>query len=370
MTLWNWQQPQWPNFTYHPEQLQALEEQLKYESGLFLGAFKHLGEDDKKLLAIELISDEALKTSEIEGEILNRNSLQSSIRRQFGLETDNRKVPPAEQGVAQMMVHLYQHYENPLTHEELFQWHRLLLNGRQDLSVIGGYRTHDDPMQIVSGYIHKPKVHFEAAPSEQVPTEMQGFIDWFNQSTPQGAKPLPALARAGIAHLYFECIHPFEDGNGRIGRALAEKALAQCIGFPTLVALSQTVERNKKAYYQALANANMQTEVTDWLLYFAQTLLKALQYTQTCIEFLIAKTRLFDRLRGKLNARQEKVLVRMFREGPLGFQGGLSAENYIAVADTSRATATRDLQELVQLEALTRTGTLKSTRYHLALQPN
>ena len=367
MPLWNWQRAEWPNFTYNPEQLQSLEEQLKHESGIFLGAFKHLGEEDKKLLTVELISNEALKTSEIEGEMLNRDSLQSSIRRQFGLETDHRKVPPAEQGIAQMMVSLYQDYQTPLTHETLFQWHQMMMNGRQDLKTIGAYRSHAEPMQVVSGYIHNPKVHFEAPASDRVPTEMQGFIEWFNQTAPGGDKPLPTLTRVGIAHFYFVCIHPFEDGNGRVGRALAEKALAQCIGQPTLVALSHTIERNKKAYYQALADADTRTELTDWLLYFAQTLLDAQCYTQTWTEFLIAKARLFDQMRGKLNERQEKVLVRMFREGPEGFKGGLSAENYISITNISRATATRDLQELVQLQALSRTGELKSTRYHLSL---
>jgi Fic family protein len=368
MTIWNWQKSDWPDFTYNAELLQPFEDRLLHESGMFLGAFKHLDESDKKQLTIELISNEALKTSEIEGEVLNRDSLQASIRRHFGLETDFRKVPPAEQGVANMMVDLYQHFDTPLSHETLFGWHKMLMNGRQDLKVVGSYRTHTEPMQVVSGYIHQPKVHFEAPPSERMVLEMTRFIEWFNRSETLSEGPLPAMTRAGIAHLHFVCIHPFEDGNGRIGRGLAEKALAQSLGHPTLIALAHVIERNKKAYYAALEKANTNNEITEWLIYFAKTLLDAQQYTLIRVEFIIYKARLFDRLQGQLNPRQTKVLLRMFREGPEGFKGGLSAENYIAITDTSRATATRDLQELVSLKALSRNGEKKYTRYYLEVQ--
>lgn len=142
-------------------------------AGLLFGAFKHLNEEDKRQLTIELISNEALKTSEIEGEYLDRDSLQSSIRRQFGLIADNRKISPAEQGIAEMMVDVYRNFEAPLSHAMLFEWHKMLTNGRRDLNDIGRYRTHNEPMQIVSGAIHAPKVHFEAPPSSQMMPEME-----------------------------------------------------------------------------------------------------------------------------------------------------------------------------------------------------
>ena len=215
--------------------------------------------------------------------------------------------------------------------------------------------------------MHAPKVHFEAPPSDRMAEEIDAFIAWFNRTAPKRASPLSALTRAGMAHLYFECIHPFEDGNGRIGRALAEKALAQCLGQPTLLALADTIGRHKKAYYDALEQANTDNEITGWLVYFAQMLLEAQAQTQARIEFLIAKARLYDRLSGQLNSRQEKVLARMFREGPDGFTGGLSAENYIRITQTSAATATRDLHDLVQKGALTRVGERRYTRYYLNL---
>lgn len=364
---WNWQQADWPHFSYGSAKIEDTEKRLLLGAGLLFGAFKHLGDEEKRQLTIELISNEALKTSEIEGEYLDRESLQSSICRQFGLVTDNRKVSAAEQGIAEVMVDLYQNFDAPLSHALLFEWHTMLTNGRRDLNDIGRYRTHTDPMQIVSGAIYAPKVHFEAPPSSQMIAEMERFIAWFNDTSPTGETPLPALLRAGIAHLYFVTIHPFEDGNGRIGRALAEKALAQCVGQPTLIAIAYTIERNKKAYYTALEQANRRNEITPWLIYFADMVLTAQSYTATWIEFLISKAKLYDRLRGQLNPRQEKVLARLFREGPEGFKGGLSAEKYIGITSAPRATATRDLQDLVSKGALLRQGERKHTRYLLNL---
>lgn len=359
---WNWQQKDWPDFTYKASALDAFEAAFLRESGVIIGAFRHLDDDDKDQLKVDLISTEALKTSEIEGELLDHDSLQSSIRRQFGLQTDKRRISPGEEGIAEMMVNLYHTFDESLTHESLFAWHRMLTNGRHDLRDIGRYRTHKDAMQVVSGSIHQPKVHFEAPPSDQIEAQMDDFINWFNDS-----HKLPALTRAGIAHLYFVCIHPFEDGNGRIGRAIAEKAIAQSIDQPSLTALAYQIEKQRNTYYNALEAANKKNEVTEWLIYFAKVILDAQKTTEARIQFLINKTRLYDRLSGKLNGRQEKVLERMFREGPEGFTGGLSAENYIAIAKTSRATATRDLADLVDLGALTKTGRLKSTRYWLKL---
>jgi Fic family protein len=363
---WNWQQVDWPEFTYDKAQLEPLEAQFLKSEGILLGAFKHLSQDDKDTIKIDIISNEAIKTSEIEGEFLNRESVQSSIRRQFGLQTDNRKSSPPEQGIAEMMVDLYQTFQEPLTHEKLFAWHRMITNGRTDLVDIGRYRTHPEPMQVVSGYHGKTNVHFEAPPSAGLDTEMSAFMEWFNRTSPNGSAPLPALTRCGIAHLYFVCIHPFEDGNGRVGRGIAEKSLAQTFGEPTLIALSNTIFKHRKDYYNALEQANKRNEITQWLLYFSNTILDAQRYTETYIEFLIDKTKLYDHLRGKLNERQEKVLARMFKEGPEGFLGGLSADNYLTITKTSRATATRDLQELVELGALKKTGERRHTRYYLS----
>lgn len=365
---WNWQHSDWPNFSYSAEHFREAESQFLHKAGVMAGSLKHVSQEDREVLTVSLVSDEALKTSEIEGEMLDRDSLQSSVRRQFGLKTDetgNRRASAAEQGVSEMMVDLYKHYDQQLSNEQLFSWHSMLMNGRRDLTNIGAYRTHEEPMQIVSGKLYDPKVHFEAPPSKQMPDEMQAFIDWFNATAPKKTNELTALIRSGIAHLYFESIHPFEDGNGRLGRAISEKALSQSLGRPTLIAISTTIEKKRKDYYQALQHANRDLDINGWLDYFCDMVLSAQDYTQSMIDFLISKSNFYRRFSDQLNARQAKVVQRVFREGVEGFTGGLSAENYISISGASRATATRDLQNLVEIGALSRTGERKSTRYSL-----
>jgi Fic family protein len=239
--------------------------------------------------------------------------------------------------------------------------------GRDDLRDVGRYRTHDEPMQIVSGPLHDPKVHFEAPPSDRVPAEMDGFVAWFARSGPRGSAPLGLLERAALSHLSFESIHPFEDGNGRIGRAIAEFSIANHLGQPSLTALSATISLRRSDYYRALEAAQRQMEVSAWMAWFGGIALEAQQRTLAQIEFHIDKAKFMDRLRGKLNQRQEAAILRVLREGPDGFKGGLSAGKYAAITKASAPTATRDLAELVTLGAATRTGERKSTRYHLTV---
>ena len=324
---WNWQQPDWPNFRWNSEALAALEARFLQQSGVVIGVVKHLGEEDRTSVVLDVMTDEAMKTSQIEGELLNRDSVQSSLRREFGLETERRRIPPAERGIAEMMMALYRGFADPLTEEVLSDWHRMVLSGRSDVDAVGRYREHEDAMQVVSGPLHKPNIHFEAPSSHAMSQEMAQFLGWFAACGPGGKTPLPGLTRSGLAHLYFVSIHPFEDGNGRIGRAISEKALSQAIGQPSLIALSQTIQRKRSAYYDALEAANKGNEITDWLVYFAQTVLEAQEHSLALIDFLLEKTRFHDRFRGRLNPRQEKAIARMFREGLEGFKGGLSAAN-------------------------------------------
>ncbi|MCG5486303.1 MAG: Fic family protein [Sinorhizobium meliloti] len=364
---WNWTRPGWPKFTYNAGLLEPLERRFLLSSGEVIGAIRHVSDNERNQLRIELLSEEAVKTSEIEGEMLDRLSVQSSLRRQFGLEADSRPVKPQERGIAEMMVDVCATWSNRLDQETLFRWHGMLMTGNRHIGTIGGYRTHEDAMQIVSGRHDKPTIHFEAPPSTRVPQEMADYVEWFNKSAPDGEAPLSALIRAGIGHLYFESIHPFEDGNGRIGRALAEKSLAQNIGQPSLIALAFTIEHARKAYYSQLEQHQRTLDITEWLVYFAGTILEAQQATLKRVAFHLSKAKFYDRFRGQFNERQDKAIARIFREGPAGFKGGLSAENYISITRTSRATATRDLHDLVKKGALTRTGERRHTRYFINL---
>jgi Fic family protein len=207
-------------------------------------------------------------------------------------------------------------------------------------------------MQVVSGAIGNEKVHFEAPPSELVPGEMKAFIRWFNSTAPGAEIEIKkAAVRSALAHLYFETIHPFEDGNGRIGRAIAEKALSQTIGRPVMLSLSRTIEPKKNDYYESLKNAQRSNEITPWMEYFIKTLLHAQIEAETQIDFTLKKTRFFDHYKDKLNERQLTVINRMLQEGSKGFEGGMNATKYVGITKASKATATRDLQQLLEIRA-------------------
>ena len=362
---WNWQKSGWPNFVWDRIRLEKAEQEFLLGGGVLVGTVKHLPEEDREQLTVDAMSTEAVTTSEIEGEILDRASVQSSIRKQLGLTSDDRRVRPAERGIAEMMVDLYRSFSEPLSKETLFRWHEMIVSGRRDLKDVGRFRTGTEPMQVVSGRIDAPRVHFEAPPSSHVAAEMKHFLEWFARTRRDGKEPLSALTRAAVAHLYFESIHPFEDGNGRIGRAIAEKSLAESLGQPTLITLAATILLRRKAYYEALEAANKQNEITGWIMWFAGITIEAQRRTIALIEFLIDKTKLLDRVKNELNERQAKALLRMFREGPEGFKGGLSAGKYTSITGASPATTTRDLSDLVSKGALTREGELRHARYRL-----
>jgi Fic family protein len=364
---WNWEQKGWPEFAFDTSAMKHFEERFLSESGILFGAIKHLDDDGISKLRIDILSDESLRTSEIEGEYLNRASIQSSIRRHFGLQYDRNLSRPFEHGIAEMMTAVYESYAEPLSCKTICKWEKLICAGRNDLESVGCYRTHEEPMRIVSGSLDAPKIHFIAPPSKDVPVEMARFIKWFNASSSTGQSALSALTRSGIAHLYFVSIHPFEDGNGRIARALAEKSLAQAVGHPTLIALAQIINDRRKKYYDALANNSRKLEITEWLTFFARSVLDAQSYTLRLIEFVIAKNKFLARFDTQLNPRQKKVLLRIFEAGPDGFEGGLSAANYRSISKAASATATRDLAGLTAKGALIRTGERKSTRYFLNL---
>ena len=359
---YNWQQNDWPNFQYQTIDIEDMLFDFAQRTGRISGVLEGLSETEQTETMINLMVSEAIKTSEIEGEYLSRNDVMSSIRRNLGLNPDlPRTKDERAEGVAELMLAVRNDFLKPLTSKMLFDWHTMLMKGNTQIQ-IGRWRSHSAPMQIVSGAIGREVVHFEAPPSSKVPSEMEGFIRWFNDSQADIKKP---ILRAAIAHLYFETIHPFEDGNGRIGRAVAEKALSQSIGRPVLFSLSKSIESKKNAYYDALKAAQRANETTDWINYFVQTVLDAQIDAEQEIEFTLKKTKFFDRHKNELNERQQKVIRRMLEEGHQGFEGGMNARKYVSIASTSKATATRDLQDLVEKDIFKSIGGGRSTRYEI-----
>lgn len=362
---WNWQLENWPKFIWNQDELDVYERSFTEGAGIIIGSSQHISPEGKQNLFIDLMCSDALNSSEIEGEHLNRDSVQSSIQKELGLSTEAPRATLAERGIAKMMVNLYQTIPEPLTKKVLSEWHQSLMEQSHHLENIGEYRKHEEAMQIVSGPDYDRKVHFEAPSSKSVPAEMEQFIQWFERSAPTGSTPLPSLTRAGIAHLWFESIHPFEDGNGRIGRAIAEKVLAQGFSKPVMTGLAKILLKKKKAYYQQLGLASITLDLTSWLLWFANIALEAQESTYLYIDFIIKKAVILREAEGKINLRQEKVLLKLFRAGIEGFIGGLSAKNYMNITGATSATTTRDLNDLVKKNILKRTGELKSTRYFL-----
>lgn len=363
---WNWELPGWPILHCDPSKVGRQEKEFLLNVGNAGAFLKAVNIEDRNRFVVEILSTEGVKSSKIEGEILDRESLQSSIGKHFGLEPYGSKVSSQKEiAMANLLCNVYETFNAPLTHEMLFAWHAMLFYESSAVVEKGRYRSHEEPMQIVSGRLDKKQVFFEAPPSSQVYHEMDRFIIWFNREVNAEGS---ILAKAATMHVYFESIHPFEDGNGRIGRALVEKILSQGVGQPILIAISKILEKDKKVYYASLEQCNQTLEIQSFVEFFANVIVKAQQDSIHFLYFLIAKTKLLSTLSQKLNERQEKVLVRMFAEGVEGFKGGLSAENYIKIAKTSRATATRDLRELVEMGALLKTGELRHTRYWLNLK--
>jgi Fic family protein len=233
---------------------------------------------------------------------------------------------------------------------------------------IGKYRSHIEPMQVISGAVGKEEIHFEAPPSANVPKEMDAFIIWFNETTLNGKKPIKnLLIRSAIAHLYFETIHPFEDGNGRIGRVIAEKALAQGLNRPILMSLSTIIEADKKGYYESLKKAQLTNDVTEWINYFIDVIFKAQEQFIKTIHFTMKKTKFFDKNQTQLNEAQTKVLYRMLQDGEDKFEGGMNATKYQSISKVSKPTATRHLQDLVAKGILISEQGGRSTQYQVKL---
>ena len=270
-------------------------------------------------------------------------------------------------GAAALIADVRQNWNRPLSHEILGRWQSMVIVEQFTSRVTrGAYQNSPEPMQIISG---RSVVHYEAPPADQVPAEMQRFLDWYNSGSPVtgSGEVLPGPVRAAVAHIWFEHIHPFADGNGRVGRAVSDHALSQSIGRPTLACLATAINDDRNSYYSELEKAGKgDMNINSFIDYFTRAVNTAQDIARTEVAFVLDKTRFYDRCGEKLNERQGRVIARMFQEGRAGFKGGLSAKNYVSITRCSPATATRDLTQLRDMGALLCRGRGRGTRYEIS----
>jgi Fic family protein len=360
---WIWQLPDWPNFRFEPARVGSALERARLVQGEVLGMARVLGFHGLRSALSDIWVEETRATALIEGERLELEAVRSSVARKLGLQSPSGAVPGNIENLVEIMADAAEGWEKPMTRARLCAWQAALFpTGYTGLKKIeiGRLRRRLEPMQVVSGPLHRQRVHFEAPPAARVAKELDQLLKWLSRATEDG------ILRAGIAHLWFETIHPFEDGNGRVGRALMDFALAQDARTPLrLYSMSRELQDHRSAYYAALERASRGTlDITDWLIFFCERFEAACRQSAAVIERTLAKARFWIRhAEVNLQDRQRKVVNRLLDAGPGGFEGGLSTKKYQSMTGTSRATAYRDLSELVELGLLAARGDGRATRY-------
>ena len=367
-TPYIWAKPGWPVFTFRENALAVPLSRARLAQGKVLGLAHGIGLTHYPEVLQDIWVSEAIATAGIEGEKLDLEQVRSSVLRRTGgagRTTSSRDI----EGLVEVMDDATRNFSDKLTHVRLCNWQAALFpTGRSGLTriAVGKYRTHIDPMRIVSGRAGREKVHYIAPPSVTVHAEMTRLLAWFRDTGPVGKVAIDGLARAAIAHLWFESIHPFEDGNGRVGRALCDLALSQDAKSPArLYSLSHQLHENRADYYDQLNAAQRgETDVTDWVVWFAGQFDAACEKSASVIRSAKGKAR-FWRAAPEMNIRQKKVVQKLLDAGPGGFEGGMSADKYGNLTGTSKATATRDLTDLADKGVLEITGHGRGTRYEL-----
>lgn len=364
-----WQSPDWPQLHADHQRIQEVLSRARRAQGIVEGRLALVGYEHRLTLEAEAWSQDALATAAIEGERYDLAAVRSSIERRLGVgEQDGPSAPRHVEGLLDIMQDAVTGSREPLTHQRLHGWQAALFptgySGMRRISV-GAYRTHREPMQIVSGAQGREKVHYVAPPSDRLPVEMEAFVTWFNGTT--GKDP---LVTAALAHVWFETVHPFEDGNGRVGRALIDLVLAREMGPSSrLIRTSQRLLEERKAYYDELEAAQHgSADVTRWVLWFLEQVRVSCERATSTIDATLAKARFWTEHQDPdITARQRKVLNVLLDAGPGGFTGGMSTRKYESIGATSRATASRELQQLEELGFLRRVGAGRSTRYYIAI---
>jgi len=364
---WVWEQTNWPAFTWDAGALSTPLAAARRVQGEVAGMAKLLDANADLHAQLEVLTKEGIATSAIEGEKLDANSLRSSLARRLGLPTAG--MPSATrsvEGLVEVLLDATRDFDRPLQLKKLNAWQAALFpTGRSGLKEIRvGDLRGDDPMQIVSGPIGRERVHYQAPPRDRLESEMKKFLEWFNHPP----RDLDGLLRAGLAHAWFEVIHPYEDGNGRVGRALLDRALAQDENRSSrLYSMSARFESVRDEYYDALGAFSTGTvEVTPWLHWFLAQVATAARSSEHTVNRVISKAQFWVRnAELTLNERQKKALNVLLDAGPQGFIGGMTNKKYASLTKTSPATAQRDLAELVEKGCLVLTGAGRSARYEL-----
>ena len=355
MKKWIWERENYPHFTYNINKLESLIEKISIEQGYLLAMGDVMDSQSIAQRQLEALESEAMSTSAIEGEILNRDSVKASIQRKLGFRDLNyNKIDTSTDYLIDVLMDANTNYEEDLTLERLFGWHNALFpkgySGFTKINVADFRGT--ETMEIVSGIAGRERTYYEAPPRDILEKEMETFLTWFNETE-------TTLLKAAIAHLWFVIIHPFDDGNGRITRAITDLVLSskENSTLSKLYSMSSAINSDRKGYYSALESttgyikkSDKYLDITLWCEWFLKTLHIALKETRDKLTYIVEKTKFWDKHKeSNLNARQTKVLNRILDVGVENFLGDLSKKNYIKIADTTSSTASRDISELLEL---------------------
>ncbi len=356
----------WPGFRWSHERVAGQLADVSRRQGRLIGRMEGLGFQLRAEAVLASLTEEVIKSSEIEGEMLDKAQVRSSIARRLGM--DIGALAPVDrdvEGVVELMLDATQNFEQPLTEERLFGWHAALFpTGRSGMSkiAVGGWRTaRSGPMQVVSGPIGRERVHYQAPAASRLKAEMRSFLKWFN-----GRESIDPVLKAAVAHLWFVTIHPFEDGNGRIARAIADMALARSEGTPRrFYSMSAQIRVERKAYYDILeATQKGDLDITSWLVWFLACLGRAFEGAEDILASVLGKARFWEaHAATPINDRQRKVINRLLD----GFEGVLTSSKWAALTKTSQDTALRDIDDLLRRGVLLKdAGGGRSTSYSLA----
>ena len=361
------EQADWPSFRWNEHLLLSRLAEVRHKQGRLIGSMEALGFKLQEEAVLQTLTDDVLKSSEIEGEVLQKDQVRSSIARRLGL--DIGALVPSDrnvEGVVEMTLDATQNHEKRLTAERLFDWHATLFpTGRSGMAkiTVGAWRTDQSgPMQVVSGPIGKQKVHFEAPAAERIDEEISKFLDWFERPS-----PIDPVLRAAIGHLWFVTIHPFDDGNGRIARAIADMALARSErSTQRFYSMSAQIRNERNAYYQILEDTQKgDLDITPWILWFLDCIELAINGAEQSLEHIRSKARFWEKYSGaSFNERQLSMINKMID----GFEGKLTSSKWAIIMKCSQDTALRDIDDLIQRGIFVREpGGGRNTSYKIKL---